>query len=319
MAAAADTPPLEWHADAGGQFDADSHGAVDLGVRRGAWSLLLETDTLEARLDASGERGRAWGAVRGELGAAGLMISPWRDGAPDPTRALTASYLGAEGGVLAYGPGGTCAGGTFLIRTYGFGALADTTIDVPGPREIVEMTGVAGVYRGPGHAWVQGGMWGPDPAPSLTLEAVWRPETTLAPVGELRAGWSHGLDDVTRTRLGGLNPYVVPLAGAAWGEWWVDTYAAARVGARLHLTAGAWSIQPAAVVDLATFTAVTLPGSGEAVGFAGMVELHRGRFFGEGALGVAPWIPRGEGVSRASVWMRIGVDWGRGARAHESG
>lgn len=56
----------------------------------------------------------------------------------------------------------------------------------------------------------------------------------LLPRFELRAGWARGQDRVLRTRLGGLNPYVVPLAGAAWAEWLVERYVAGRAGYALH-------------------------------------------------------------------------------------
>jgi len=43
-----------------------------------------------------------------------------------------------------------------------------------------------------------------------------------------RLGWGHGNDDLYRVRLGGMNPYVVPLAGAPWAAFLSDRYIAAR-------------------------------------------------------------------------------------------
>lgn len=33
------------------------------------------------------------------------------------------------------------------------------------------------------------------------------------------AAWGHGEDDLTRDRLGGLTPYVIPIAGTGWPAW----------------------------------------------------------------------------------------------------
>ena len=47
--ARAEPPRWQWRADAGGQIDPSSHAVIDLGLRRGDWSLDFYTDTLEAR------------------------------------------------------------------------------------------------------------------------------------------------------------------------------------------------------------------------------------------------------------------------------
>lgn len=53
--------------------------------------------------------------------------------------------------------------------------------------------------------------------------------------GSLAGGAGYGLDDVNRFLVGGESPWVVPLAGAAWAEFYADRYAAARVGTGLVL------------------------------------------------------------------------------------
>ncbi len=40
------------------------------------------------------------------------------------------------------------------------------------------------------------------------------------------ASWGHGEDDLTRVRLGGSNPYVVPLAGAPWAAFLSEKFLA---------------------------------------------------------------------------------------------
>ncbi len=47
------------------------------------------------------------------------------------------------------------------------------------------------------------------------------------------ASWMHGADDLVRLRVGGLNPYSVPLAGAPWAGYLADNLAAAQ--ASLHV------------------------------------------------------------------------------------
>lgn len=42
------------------------------------------------------------------------------------------------------------------------------------------------------------------------------------------AGWGWGEDDLTRARVGGLNPYVVPIAGVPWAAFLSSRYVSAR-------------------------------------------------------------------------------------------
>src|SRR5262249_14750031 len=78
----------------GAQIDSSPHGVFDVGVRKGSFSIQLYTDTLEVRYEPRTDKGRFFIAARGEALAAGLFISPWTNGAPDGTRALTASCGG---------------------------------------------------------------------------------------------------------------------------------------------------------------------------------------------------------------------------------
>src|SRR5690349_4242784 len=120
-----------WAFRAGGHFAPSSHGVVDIVWARGPWTLALYTDTLEARLGPSFSRGRAWVAVRGEYHSAGLMITPWADGAVDLGRSRSASYVGVETGALRYGPGGLYGGAQASARYWVIGALKETTVDLP--------------------------------------------------------------------------------------------------------------------------------------------------------------------------------------------
>lgn len=295
--------PLEWHASAGGQVDADSHGIVNVGIRRGPWSVDLLTDTLQVRWDDAGDVGRGWLAVRAEGGAAGLLISPWTDGAPDPGRALLASYVGVEGGAQRYLPHGLYVGADYAFREWFFSPEADTTIATPDPRPVVSADLHAGYWSKPLRVWARGGVdWSPGvPGRHLAVEGVWWPETNVAPRLELRAGAGAHEDFVTKTRLGGVTPYVVPLAGAAWAEWRVEDYAAARIGGSGTVKAGAWTTRVGPLADLATFDGQS------AVGFGLDGEVRYKRFFTDVTVGVAPWIPRQEGIGRASVYFELGL------------
>ncbi len=131
--------PIEWHAAAGAQIDADSHGDVNLGLRSGAWTFALRTDAPEITWAPKGERGRAWVTARGHAFAAAMYISPWTDGAPDPGRALRASSVGAEAGWVGYGPAGVYAGGRAALDGVFFGAQSGTVVaivDRPGRNEV---------------------------------------------------------------------------------------------------------------------------------------------------------------------------------------
>lgn len=320
---------LEWRAALGGQLDADSHGILDVGVRGGDLSAELQTDTLDLRWAPSGERGRAWVALRGEAGAAGLFISPWADGAPDPDSSLNSFYVGAEGGAVRYLPQGFYAGGQASLRYQAFTATADTKGQVPAGRPVATADLVLGWWSPVAHLWSRAGADGwlePEDsgrlAPHVHVDAAVEPAWRLAPVAEARAGAAADQDALTRTRLGGLNPYVVPLAGAAWAEWWVEDYAAFRLGLRGRLplsSGGELSLMP--FLDAATAPEITSsqPAGPWALGFGGWLRGEQGRSHLDLAVGHAPWIERASDVSRTSVYVLAGVDWGRSARIWRTG
>ena len=217
-------------------------------------------------------------------------------------RALTASYGGVEGGFARYlGP--VYLGAQLSERVYAFGALGQTAIPVPGVTSLFTAELFAGYYQPSLHVWVRAGIDLQDKAlqAHVSGEGVFRPRGLVAPRFELRAGWGGNQTDLTKTRAGGLNPYVVPLAGAGWAEWWVDNYAAMRAG----LTVQTKHVEAGVLAD-----AVAFEGRIE----TGLAALLRGtyrRWFAEATLGWAPGIPRQEGVSRLALWVLVGTDWGR--------
>lgn len=317
--------PLEWHASAGGQIDADSHGDVNLGVRSGAWSFVLRTDAPEITWAPSNDRGRAWVTARGHAFAAGLFISPWADGAPDPDRALRAASVGAEAGWVGYGPHGIYAGGRAAIDGVFFGDHGGA-VAIPGPRAVATIDAIAGLWRPGFSAWARGGVdfTAPDGegvrSPHLVGELHWAPAqhvgtVALAPRVEAWAGVADEQDALLHARIGGLSPWVVPVAGAAWAEWWAEDYAAVRIGPTVGVgEAGARSLgfRVSPFADFATFGGGT-GDTGSAAGFGVGVRAWRGRLFADVTGGYAPWITRQEGVSRASMWVSLGWDWGTAA------
>ncbi|RME23993.1 MAG: hypothetical protein D6798_12335 [Deltaproteobacteria bacterium] len=320
---AASAGDLEWRAALGGQVDADPHGIADVGVRSGDLSAELLTDTIDLRFQPRGDHGRAWVAARLATFAAGLFISPWSDGAPDPSAALRSSYGGVEAGVLRYLPRGFYTGVQGSARYQVFAALSDTDVAVPPGRPVGDADLVLGWWTAEAQAWSRAGVdaWiepgdGGRLAPHVHLQAAVNPAWPIGPLFELRAGAARHQDAVTRTRLGGLNPYVVPVAGAAWAEWWVEDYVATRIGLGGRIPVNGAELRLAGFSDAACADGIvsSRPAGPWAIGFGGQARLAKGRTHGELIVGHAPWIERQEGVGRTSLFLEIAVDWGRGTR-----
>lgn len=307
-AAAPAAAPAPWQIRfaAGGEVGATAFGIGDIGFRKGAFSIQLFTDTLDVRYAPESQRGRWFVGARIEALAAGLMLSPWRAGAPDLSQALLSGYGELDGGWVAYLPASFYIGAQAAARLYLFFPRPETTIAVPGPTPVFTTELVAGRYTSTSHIWIRAGL---DAQPSvasphIALEAVARPDTVWAPRLELRAAWARNQDRITRTRLGGMNPYVVPLGGAGWAEWWVESYVATRGGlsVRAPLPKG-HSLEGAILSDVAVFD------GGFVQGFALQGRWRYGRYSAEASIGYAPWIQRQEGVSRVAFFALFGGDW----------
>lgn len=282
-----------WRADLGAEINASSHGVLDLAVNQGPWTLALYTDTLDARYAVESVNGRANIGARVEAPAALLLSAPWSDGAPDPSHGRLAGYGGIDGEWVRYLGHGLYAGLGASLRVYWIESLGTIPFFAP---ELV-----LGYYRDSVELKISfhADLGHERAAPRLSAYARLKPRWVLAPFIEIRAAVAESEDDLTRTRLGGLNPYVVPLAGAGWAEFWVEDYAALRAGP--SLTVG--GLEVAAVVDLATFD-----GAREA-GLALLARFQWERFFLESSVGYSPTIARQEGVLPLSVWARVGLDW----------
>lgn len=292
---------VDVYGELGGQFDSDSHGVVNLGLRTGPLKFELLTDTLQVAYEPARDGGRAWVMLRVQGFAAEMLTFPWTDGAPDPTSALIAPKLALDAGWVDYLAGGFYVGVAANARGYLFFEREETSIEVPDPTARFSPAAFVGWWH-PSVSIEIGGrahLGGDRVGAGVEGRAQWAPDWIVAPHLELRFGAAENLDFLTRTRLGGLNPYVVPLAGAGWAEWWVEDYVAARAGATGHL--GPVDVRP--FVDLVHFDGQSEIG----VGLHTKVTIDE--FFVTVIGGYAPNIERGPDVLRFSVWALAGTSW----------
>ena len=292
----------QWRAAFGGELNSAPHAVVDLGVRKGPLSAQILTDTLDVRYEPGYETWRWWVGGRFEVGAAGPLASRWSDGAPDASSSFLASYVGVDTGVVTYLPAGFYVGGEASVRGYTFGHLDPTMIPVPDETLVVSPALLLGWWQPWARFELRGGadVQPSIVAPRLAAEAVLQPDWWLAPLWEIRAGWAKDQDLITLTRLGGLNPYVVPLAGTGWAEFYVEKYAATRVGVSLSSELG----------ELAVFTdTATFDDHEPITGFGAMARFNQDQLFVEAIGGYAPFVERKDGTLDMSVWLLAGIDW----------
>lgn len=298
-----DATPLEWIATGSYERDPDSHGDLTLGLRKGPFSAVVRTERPEIRWSPSDEHGHSWLSLHGHVWASRLIHAPWADGAPAPERAISAPSIGLDAGTARHAGHGFWYGGRAGAEYYLFQARPETTIAVPDPRLIATVDLLAGRWLREFEITIRAGLdWSEDLQPHIAADLHWGPRWLVAPRLEVWAGAAERQDFVTRTRMGGLSPWAVPLAGAGWGELWVEDYVVARVGP----TVGVEGFRAGPFVDLAAWDddATTTFGAGG--------RFWRGRFYVEAAGGYAPWIERQEGVSRLAAWASVGFDWGHG-------
>jgi hypothetical protein len=199
--------------------------------------------------------------------------------------------------VIRYLPKGFYAGVQGSARYYTWAPLPDTLQTDP-TQPVLSAEAVGGWWSEPLAVNVRvGGALGTSTRTvGAHLVGAWSPKAVLRPWIEGRMGWAEGADTVTATRLGGLNPYVVPLAGAAWAEFWVEDYAAVRAGPRVTFAKG-WL---APVVDAAVFDDTT------AWGLAAVGHAEAGAFYIDLGVGVSPQLDRPDGVRAGTAYVLLG-------------
>ncbi|HCH63033.1 MAG: hypothetical protein CL927_11065 [Deltaproteobacteria bacterium] len=288
------------------------HGVVNLGVRKGDWSAEFLTDTIDLRWSPDLENGRAWVAIRGELGAVGLLLSPWERGLPVPEKGFAGGYLGGEAGMIRYLPRGLYAGVAGSALRTSFFATPQTTVAVPAATPWIRLDGVAGWYTEPTHIWVHAGaqhdQLGSPIQPHVHLVATTVGQQALGHRVELRTGWTQGTSFLSSTRVGGMNPYVVPVSGAGWAEWWAESYAVARAGPQLTIESVQQSISVAPVLDGVLVEDVRFgPAHGWGLGL--LTELEIRQLTIDGSLGWGGGLVRADGVRRWAGWLSIARSW----------
>lgn len=303
--------PWTWSAEVGGQLDSDPHGVLNGSLSSGELSLELWTDTLALWWRPELESGRAFLGVRAQGYAGEMFISPWTRGAEDPSRAFIVMQAALHAGWIEYLGAGFYTGVQGSARGYLFRRRSErTTVEAPGPELVLTPEALIGWWSPDARAELAGGVDVRDDFVSsrarfeLTIEPqAW----VVGPLVRVTAGLGHLQDDLTKTRLGGLNPHVVPLAGAAWAEWWVEDFAAVRAGPKVRWSWG----DVAAVIDAAVFDDQTHGERFQDRWALGLALLGRFRFYGffvDAAVGYAPFIERQPDVLRFSSWILIGTE-----------
>jgi hypothetical protein len=328
-----------WPTPAGG------HGVALLGWRAlhlagdGTFELTFNTDTLSATYRDLCAGAVCFGAeLRGEALVAGLLSDYYARGERVPARGFKASYLaGAAHAELRLAPaflryqvtgrrwffGGAGDGFTLpaeatvleqeLAATY-WAFAPDPSLHEPhrlSPR--VEGLGLgvrAGLdLRSDHRPWGADGE--NDPAQVILRVRQWarygaRLTSRLRGQVEERFAWGRGEDDLTRDRVGGLNPYVTPLGGVPWAAFVLGRYVAGR--ASLH--ARVWEdVEVGAFVDAVAAQGLERDGGprfGGALGAGGFADVRWGAWQADLWLGWAPGLSWSAHAHQASGWLAVG-------------
>lgn len=124
---------------------------------------------------------------------------------------------------------------------------------------------------------------------------------------EQRFAWGRGEDDLTRDRIGGLNPYVVPLGGVPWAAFLSGRYVAGRMSAHLRAFA---DVEVGAFFDAVTMQGIFRDGSarfGGAVGTGAFVDARFGDWQLDGWLAWAPGLRWGRDRHYVAGFLSLGA------------
>ena len=299
----------DWRFNGGGEFNPDSHGVLEVGYRDELIQLELLTNTLELKREILSNTGRKWGSIRGEGVMAGLLPFPWVDGRPAPELGSDASLARAEFGSIKYYQWSMYAGGFVQFGKEWFAHSPNSLHQAElNNRFVTHPQIILGRYTEHFHAYAQVGTY----LLNLETESIqnhaqahlfWRPKGVIAPSIEAHAATSENLDALHRFRIGGLNPYSIPMAGAGWGEWWSAQFATGQLGLRIN-----WQNQQIKS-SLKPFADFALFDKQSALGFGMGLNTSRKRFFLDLSWGIAPWIDRADEVGRQSLWINIGQSY----------
>jgi hypothetical protein len=142
-------------------------------------------------------------------------------------------------------------------------------------------------------AWLLGGVW-------LSDDVRWQ--------FDHRAAFGAGEDDLSRDRLGGLNPYAVPVAGSPWGAYVSDRYVSAQWSWHIRVFG---SHELGVLLGGAYMDDLSRTGgspSGPAFGAGGFADLRFGAWQTDLRLGWTPTLETGESGPQG-VSLSFSVGW----------
>lgn len=311
-------PSLEYKVLAGGEISEAPHGVFNLGIKYGDFIAEVHTDTLDLRWNKELGYGRLWVGGRFATFAAELFIAPWKEGSYAPERAVRAMYGELNSGYVHYLPNHFYAGVQQETRRYVFAAKGEAVRaeDIPADTWRMKSSLFVGYWTEPLKVRLQAGIdyltrAQENLAPWVQAELLYHPNTWLfTPFTELRAGLlvseSGSSSPIIRFRVGGMNPYVVPLAGLSWAESWAQYYAASRVGMEYQVQSFGASV----FADYA-YLAQEHGLTEQSVGLGGAMWYMLGAWRVDLAAGYAPVANRAAeaAVPPISGWISLARDW----------
>jgi hypothetical protein len=103
------------------------------------------------------------------------------------------------------------------------------------------------------------------------------------------AGWAEGVDDLDRAMLGGMNPFVIPVAGLPWSSLRADRYLVGQTSFHFRL----WrDVEAGVLMNAAAVSDIRRTGDvddvGAAAGFGAFLDARLGTWQGDLRLGWSP-------------------------------
>ena len=287
---------------------ADVRPVLNLKYQAEEYAITILTDTLQLSRFWSINEHSTWFYIQGQGYQGHMTPYPWEDGAPALSKGFQTSYAGIEGGQLRTWKEQFYVGGEGIARYYWYRTDNENPLENRDNEFRLTFntfaawnTTAASVRLVLGEDIVNTKQF--ELQPHLYCTATYRPDWTFAPWLELRAGWGDNQDNISKMRLGGLNPYVVPFAGAGWGEWWVEDYLVSRVGSITQIPIKKLQMELGIHSDLGYFQNIS------AISFGQYTGVSYNDWKGIIHWGMAPWIERQDGVSFFSSYISIARGW----------
>jgi hypothetical protein len=133
-----------------------------------------------------------------------------------------------------------------------------------------------------------------DPAPvGVSVDQWFRAGNQFTPDARVEfaewAGWAEGVDDLDRAMLGGMNPFVIPVAGLPWSSLRADRYLVGQTSFHFRL----WrDVEAGVLMNAAAVSDIRRTGDvddvGAAAGFGAFLDARLGTWQGDLRLGWSP-------------------------------